>query len=105
MPDREAVAAATRRPRSPYRKGARYEYHVRDLLREDGYLVARTAGSRGPFDLIAIHPEKREILLIQVKKAGSAPRTLREELARLAGTYTVRPVLFVRGRWEELRQA
>jgi len=80
-----------------YRKGRRYEYYVASLFAERGYFVRRVAGSKGPFDLIAIHPEKREILLIQVKKRGPIRKTDREKLAVFRGDYTVKPVLYVCG--------
>jgi len=47
--------------------------------------------------LIAIHPEKREILLIQVKKRGPIRKTDREKLAVFRGDYTVKPILYVQG--------
>ena len=47
--------------------------------------------------MIAIHPEKREILLIQVKKRGPIRKAEREKLAVFRGEYTVKPVLYVCG--------
>jgi Holliday junction resolvase len=91
-------------PRSPYRKGARYEYYVKQLLEEKGYLVVRTAGSHGPFDLIAIDKEKREILLVQVTKRRYLPAELKRRLASLAGTYAVKPVVYRLGEWIDLSQ-
>jgi Holliday junction resolvase len=92
-------------PRSPYRKGARYEYYVKQLLEERGYLVVRTAGSHGPFDLIAIDKGKREILLVQVTKRKHLPAQLKRELASLAGTYVVRPIVYQLGEWIDLSQS
>ncbi|MCC6051572.1 MAG: hypothetical protein LM580_12740 [Thermofilum sp.] len=91
-------------PRSPYKRGARYEYYVKQLLEEKGYLVVRTAGSHGPFDLIAVDKEKREILLVQVTKRKHLPAELKRELASLAGTYAVKPVVYQLGRWIDLTQ-
>ena len=91
-------------PRSPYRKGARYEYYVKRLLEEKGYLVVRTAGSHGPFDLIALDTEKREILLVQVTKRKSLPAELKRKLASLAGTYAVKPIVYQLGEWIDLSQ-
>ena len=91
-------------PRSPYKKGARYEYYVKQLLEEEGYLVVRTAGSHGPFDLIAIDKGKREILLVQVTRRKYIPAELKESLASLAGTYAVKPVVYRRGEWVDLSQ-
>ena len=86
-------------PRSTYRKGARYEYYVKQKLEEKGYLVVRTAGSHGPFDLIAIDTQKREILLVQVKKSKYIPNKEKEALAALAGDYRVKPLLYMLGEW------
>jgi Holliday junction resolvase len=89
-------------PRSPYRKGARYEYYVKRLLEEKGYLVFRTAGSHGPFDLIAFDVQNKVILLVQVKKSKYIPNKEKEALKTLAGTYTIKPVFYTLGEWLEL---
>lgn len=90
----------------PYEKGRRAEWRVRSVLEEDGYVVVRSAASKGPIDLVAIHPEKREILLIQVKSGRSRlSREERERLASLAGTYTVKPIVAVRkGKYLQLEE-
>lgn len=81
-------------------KGRRKEHQVRDNFLERGYIVTRAAGSKGPFDLVAIstarcghgnwvHCDKCQTVLIQVK-----PRTIhlaeRKELiafkARIPGS-------------------
>lgn len=52
-----------------YVKGRRVEYYIKDTLQKMGAeVVIRSAGSRTPFDLIAIFPRRQEIWLIQVKK-------------------------------------
>lgn len=53
---------------TPYTAGLYYEYKCVNQLRAAGYGAQRTAGSHGPFDVIAWKPH--EILLIQVKKVG-----------------------------------
>ena len=53
---------------SGYRRGRDLEYRARDRLIDRGYTVVRSAGSKGPVDLVAISQE--QILLIQVKAAG-----------------------------------
>lgn len=50
-----------------YSKGARREYSIKAKLGKDGYYCMRSAGSHGPADLICIHPERKQILLIQSK--------------------------------------
>lgn len=54
-----------------YKKGARFEYDVRDHLTEHGWVSTRAAGSKGGMktDLISIHP-LGVILLIQCKTNG-----------------------------------
>lgn len=50
-----------------YQKGARREYAIKSKLEKKGYFVMRSAGSHGPADLIAIHPMKNKVKLIQSK--------------------------------------
>ena len=47
-----------------YNKGRRNEYKVRKILTDKGYQVFRSAGSKGPWDLLAMG---KFILCIQVK--------------------------------------
>jgi Holliday junction resolvase len=63
--------------------GANFERRVRAHLDSEGYVTARAAGSRGPFDLIAA--KQGEVLLVQVKRRrGTIPPAERAELRRLA---------------------
>ena len=69
-----------------YRKGRALEYAVKRHLEEQGYFVVRSAGSRGPADLVAL--KNGEILLIQCKKDGHLSKDEAYELleaARVAG--------------------
>lgn len=94
-------------PNKKYLSGRRYEWKVRDEWRKKGYTVIRAAGSKGPFDLIAIRPnwevdgntffhhtdQESEIVLIQCKTGKSRTRALRklEPLkAMYDGAYSVR---------------
>ena len=52
------------------RIGAYYESRARKMLEELGYVVVRAAGSKGPFDLIAIGPT--DVRCIQVKAGDKA---------------------------------
>jgi len=63
-----------------YRKGYKKELElIRNLKRERRFhVVVRSAGSRTPFDIVAI--SKSEILLIQVK---TGKRRFRKEIKRL----------------------
>ena len=57
-------------------KGRRLEHRSRKLLESAGYTVIRSAGSKGPFDLIGI--SATELVAVQVK-AGSWPSGLEIE--------------------------
>ena len=49
-----------------YRSGSSVEYRIIKLFQSWGYEARRTAGSHGPFDVIAINSS--EVVLIQAKK-------------------------------------
>ncbi|MEM1668908.1 MAG: restriction endonuclease [Thermofilaceae archaeon] len=49
-----------------YQKGRNFEYLIRKKLESKGFLVIRSAGSKGLFDLVAI--KENEVYLIQCKK-------------------------------------
>jgi len=97
-----------RQDRKPYRYGYLVEHECRRRLREKlaAKYVIRSSRSLGPADLIAVFPEKREIWLIQVKKAeapegAKALRRMFKELISLSGKYRVIPYAFmkVKGRY------
>lgn len=50
-----------------YTRGRTFEYRVMAHYRALGYTTLRTAGSHGLADIIAIHPARGEVLLIQCK--------------------------------------
>jgi hypothetical protein len=88
-----------------YAKGRKVEYKCRSILEGLGVgLIARSAGSRGPADLIAFFPVKKEIWLIQVKawnKPPSHSKLVKDygTLKDLEGSYTVKSMVYVkRGR-------
>lgn len=91
-----------------YVRGRRAEQYVKDLLRSMGAdLVVRSAGSRGPVDLVAFFPDEGEVWLVQVKAGsrglGREERERLEDLAaRLQGLYFIRVCAAVkrRGRYE-----
>ncbi|MGO0122220.1 hypothetical protein [Desulfothermobacter acidiphilus] len=62
-----------------YRRGYLAELKAKEELEGQGYLVLRTAGSKGPFDLVALNRE--EVRLVQVKRCkdgnGIRPGDLR----------------------------
>jgi len=61
-----------------YVKGRRWEWKVREKLEREGFVVYRSAGSKGAADLIAI--KNSQVYLIQVK-VNKKP--MKEELVRL----------------------
>lgn len=60
------------RGRSNRRKGAEIEYEAMHTLERMGYIVMRSSGSHGPFDLCAIDDD--HVRLIQVKASEDAVR-------------------------------
>ncbi len=79
-----------------YTAGRRLEYLARDVLVSWGYVVIRSAGSKGAIDLCAIRSDA--IILIQVKKSAadvSAGVTALQAVSVQAG---VRREVWQRGR-------
>ncbi|MEM4323916.1 MAG: restriction endonuclease [Candidatus Nitrosocaldaceae archaeon] len=68
-------------PNANYLKGRNFEYKVKKYLEQQGYVVLRTAGSHGIYDLIAIKFEPEpSIIFIQCKaRLGSSTK---EKLGR-----------------------
>jgi hypothetical protein len=62
-----------------YRKGKRYERLTRKSLEEKGFYVINSAGSKGPFDLVAI--KETEMIMIQVKSNQNITPKERREMA------------------------
>lgn len=59
-------------PNPRYHQGAAAERQVRKTLEQDGWMVVRAAGSRGPVDLVALRPGVA--ILIQVKRQARRPQ-------------------------------
>jgi Holliday junction resolvase len=53
---------------SQYRRGAAFEYRVRDFFEREGFIVIRSAGSHGPVDLACFR--RGLCILIQCKISG-----------------------------------
>jgi len=64
-------------------KGRRYENKVRKILESAGFLVIRSAASKGPFDLMAL-ASPNYIKLIQVKVNNLPSAVEKETLAYYA---------------------
>ena len=71
-----------RRGASSKKKGLRYEYEVKKKLERQGFEVVRTAGSRGPFDLVAFKPGI--LLLLECTTKKDVPTDKIERLRTLA---------------------
>jgi len=69
-------------PNDKYAQGRRIEYKVIEYFEKNGYPSAwRTAGSHGPFDVIAISAS--EIVLAQVKSYREKMGTYKEDIKKL----------------------
>lgn len=66
-------------PNHGYNRGRAREYKVMELLRNDGWIVGRSAGSHSPVDVFAAKDGR--VLLVQVK--SGAARVNSEELMEL----------------------
>jgi len=66
-----------------YTKGRRIELLAKKKLEAEGYLVIRSAASKGPIDLVAINSVKTR--LIQVKTRKPTKRQM-QELNKLVAT-------------------
>ena len=85
-----------------YQRGYRFEVRVRKHLEAQGWRVFRSAGSRGPADLLALR--LGEVMLIQCKaNNGYLTPAERQKLVALANELGVIPVIVgKRGRKLEL---
>lgn len=68
-----------------YIKGRSYEHYIEKILKKKGFtVVIRSAGSKGPVDLIALHSTKKEIWFIQVKGGKRQPSLSKLRLDHLS---------------------
>jgi len=82
-----------------YVKGRRWEWKVKKQWEQDGFLVYRSAGSKGAADLIAI--KDSQVYLIQVKVNSKPTRAELDRLVDEALAYGAFPVLVV---WNEKKR-
>jgi hypothetical protein len=68
---------------SSYSKGRDAEYEVETILMRQGYDVVRSAGSKGPVDLVAL--SRTTVKLIQVKYNCAATPVDKEALCFFKG--------------------
>ncbi|MEV4861502.1 restriction endonuclease [Streptomyces ossamyceticus] len=94
-----APAVEPRPKRSNYARGRDLEHRVRTHLREQGYEVLRTAGSKSKVDLVAI--KTGQILFVQCKRSGALPPAEWNalwDLALMVGAIPVLAEQLTRGR-------
>ncbi|WP_370665372.1 restriction endonuclease [Streptomyces sp. IBSBF 2507] len=99
QPAPAATTGAGPRPRSNYARGRDLEHRVRTHLREEGYEVLRTAGSKSKVDLVAI--KTGQILFVQCKRSGALPPAEWNalwDLAQMVGAVPVLAEQLTRGR-------
>jgi len=66
---------------SRYRLGADAEMRVVQILRDEGWQVIRSAGSKSPFDVIAMGPSGG--IAVQVKRSARGTKSYTEELEEI----------------------
>ncbi|KUF18419.1 restriction endonuclease [Streptomyces silvensis] len=87
------------KPRSNYARGRDLEHRVRNHLREQGYEVLRTAGSKSKVDLVAL--KSGQMLFVQCKRSGALPPAEWNglwDLAQMVGAVPVLAEQLARGR-------
>jgi Holliday junction resolvase len=68
-------------PNKNYEKGRKAEYEAKKHLIMQGFVVTRAAGSKGPWDLIAVGPN--HIKLVSVLREGSDRPSRRRKLRKV----------------------
>ena len=109
-------------PNKNYNRGRAFEYRVKKHLEDRGYLVVRSAGSKSPFDLVAIPTKEYEedngfsnVLLIQCKYGAKISKKERDKITNIddnlsVGVSTViawakpyKPIVFYDG-WNKMKK-
>ena len=80
-------------PNKRYQKGRRWEWKVKKKWEREGFLVYRSAGSKGAADLIAIKDGQAYLIQVQVSNRPSRAKALR--LLDEALMYGAIPVMVV----------
>jgi len=84
------------RKTSAYERGRNFEYRVKAHYERQGYIVMRSAKSKGLMDLIAIRPS--EILFIECEVGGYLRADKKEKLVSLANSVGAKALFIKRGR-------
>lgn len=77
-----------------YEKGRRFEYRVRDVFKEHGFVVIRAAQSK-PIDLVCLKDGKSILVECKINRS-SLGKNGRKELLNLAKTSRAIPILAYR---------
>ena len=85
---------------SQYRRGADFERALKKHLESKGYFVVRSAGSKGPVDLVAIGTGA-EVIFIQCKIGKISQKEL-TALGELADVYGVDHVVATPQNFQEI---
>jgi len=72
-----------------YQRGRNAEYYIKGQYERMGYIVIRSAGSHSSYDLVAIHPRKREIEFIQVSRRKKTKREI-DRIFNLSGRFEIK---------------
>jgi len=64
-------------PNKNYIAGRNLEYKTAKEWRDSGHLVLRTAGSHGPFDLVAVNNHRHNVTFIQCKRVETSSEAAR----------------------------
>ena len=80
-------------PKHNYHRGANFERRCKAELEKHDYLVCRSAGSHGEFDLMALNDDCMEGLLVQCKTNGKISMDEMASLADWAEIYGCIPLL------------
>lgn len=85
-------------PNKNYVAGRNFEYARKKEWSSRGYIVLRTAGSHGPFDLVGIHPSY-PVALIQCKRVETPPQA-----NRLLNEFRNNPPLSTFGKYHQVME-
>jgi len=81
-----------------YIKGRQYEYKTQKLLENSGWQVIRSAGSKGPYDLVAIHKTDKIVALIQVKYNKKLKQKMQAQIENVDTNYKLIEMLYLWGK-------
>jgi len=80
-----------------YASGRRFEYKVRDYFLSQECFVVRSAGSKGPVDLVVFWPGGK-VWMVQCKNNRSIPTHERSVLKIVAKKYKHIPIFVIPGK-------